>query len=1000
MIARWARLPEAVRVLVGSLAALAAIIATAQLLGLATPGFVIALGALLGVSYGLLAMCLTLTFRISGVVNFALPAMGILAVAFLNVLVGGIGLPYWIGVGGVLVIGFGVGAGADVLVVRRFANAPRVVGMTATLGLAAVLISTVPQVLSFSSSGIGSMPASPPGLFTFNIGPLLVTEGYTGLIIGSPVLVAALVLFLSRSRYGLAVRASASNPDAARLAGVSPVVMSALAWGAAGTIGTFVTVMIETSSDAAPTFDPATLLPALAAAALARLSTLPRAFAAGIIVGVIEQIVLWDSELARYRDAVLLAILLLVLMFGTRIMVRREHRGSWLGVSGLRPLPRRLVALWPVRHLALIVGVLGGGVMLLLALRDDNSANMWTGVLGAGLVAMSVSLVAGLAGELPLGQYAIAAVGAVASYRVVSDTGNFALGLGAAALTGGITATLLAYPGLRARGFTMTVVSFAFAVAVPTALLANPRVFGPSGVEPGLPIIGGDPLRPGIGYFLFAVAVCTPCALIAWNTWRGGFSRVVRAARDNPDAAQSFGIGVLGAQLRLFMLSGALAGVAGALIGHSYTNLSANAFPAMTSVLVVFAAVVGGLGALSGAALGTMWLFLLPAVEQASSGAGDTSAATMATYTAALAILLAAPGGATALLRFARDFLAIGIGRLCGVRCTMAELRGERAETEGNKTERIEAEGIDEAGSPSAQRPVKSVGARTLPMLREVTYPAAPPGTPLLECRGLALSYGPNAVIRNLDFTVSAGEILGLIGPNGAGKTSTFEMISGFVRPDAGSVLLDGTDITRLPPARRVSRGLVRSFQDAALFPTLTTVDTIEVALERQRRTRPMASILGVDRTARHRRRVAEEVIDYFGLTPFRESRVAELSTGTRRILELACLLSLRPRLLLLDEPSSGVAQREIEALGGLLASVRRDFDLAMVVIEHDIPLVMSLSDRVVAMAEGTTLCVGTPAEVRADSRVVDAYLGGSTVALQRSDIPVAEATQSAEPIK
>jgi branched-chain amino acid transport system ATP-binding protein len=264
-----------------------------------------------------------------------------------------------------------------------------------------------------------------------------------------------------------------------------------------------------------------------------------------------------------------------------------------------------------------------------------------------------------------------------------------------------------------------------------------------------------------------------------------------------------------------------------------------------------------------------------------------------------------------------------------------------------------------------------------------------PDAAPILEARGLVKRFGGITAVNHVDLALREGEILGLIGQNGAGKTTLFDCISGFLPVDSGRVLLAGEDITDLAPHQRAARGLGRSFQEARLFPSLTTEETIAVARERHLLTTGLvAAALGQPVARDSEDDVAEKVaflIDLMGLGAFREKLTGELSTGSRRIVELAGLLASDPAVIVLDEPSGGVAQRESEALGPLLRRVQEVTGASILVIEHDMPLLSGLCDRMVALELGSVIAEGTPAEVLDHPRVVESYLGADETAIARS---------------
>ena len=261
---------------------------------------------------------------------------------------------------------------------------------------------------------------------------------------------------------------------------------------------------------------------------------------------------------------------------------------------------------------------------------------------------------------------------------------------------------------------------------------------------------------------------------------------------------------------------------------------------------------------------------------------------------------------------------------------------------------------------------------------------------PILEVRDVRVEFGG---VRALDverMAFGAGRMIALIGPNGAGKTTLFDAISGLVPVSRGSILLDGRhDLCRMAPVARAQHGIGRSFQSAALFESLTVAETLLVALEREMQASgPLSSafrLRGARAVERRAQRAVDELIELMGLGAFHDKFISELSTGTRRIVDLACVVAFRPRLLLLDEPSSGIAQREVEALGALLLEVRRAVGCTMVVVEHDIPLVRELAEEVFALETGRVIAHGTPEEVLSSDVVVQSYLGTGTRAVERS---------------
>ncbi len=303
-------------------------------------------------------------------------------------------------------------------------------------------------------------------------------------------------------------------------------------------------------------------------------------------------------------------------------------------------------------------------------------------------------------------------------------------------------------------------------------------------------------------------------------------------------------------------------------------------------------------------------------------------------------------------------------------------------------------EGAATLGSADAPRTAAVTTAPRVPPNGDAAPGEGPERADRLETRGISKRYGGVTALDDVSITIKAGEIVGFIGPNGAGKTSLFDAISGFLPIDGGRVLMaanDGEvyDLTERPAHVRSRLGLGRSFQDGRLFPALTVRETIAVALECSVGVKdPIAAALYLPAVIESEAVVydrVEQLIEFMGLAAFRDKFTHELSTGSRRIVDLACVLAHQPTVLLLDEPSSGIAQRESEALGPLMTRIRDQLGASLLVIEHDLPLLSSVSDRMIAMDLGRVIAEGTPEEVVNDPQVVASYLGDDQAAIARS---------------
>lgn len=249
----------------------------------------------------------------------------------------------------------------------------------------------------------------------------------------------------------------------------------------------------------------------------------------------------------------------------------------------------------------------------------------------------------------------------------------------------------------------------------------------------------------------------------------------------------------------------------------------------------------------------------------------------------------------------------------------------------------------------------------------------------LLRVRDISIHFGGIAALDEVDMSIEAGEIVGILGPNGAGKSTLFNVISGYLKPANGRILFREQEITHLLPYERVGIGLGRTFQHVRLFRNMTVYENLLAAQHRHLSSGSVSAMLRLPNWKRDERDAqarVEQILDVVNLRPWKDARPGELSYGTTRFLELAAVLSIQPKVLLLDEPASGIQQKEVEALGPMLKQVRDETGVAIVLIEHDMGLLLGTSERIYALDFGKVIAEGTPDEVVANDRVLESYLG------------------------
>jgi ABC-type branched-subunit amino acid transport system ATPase component/ABC-type branched-subunit amino acid transport system permease subunit len=606
--------------------------------------------------------------------------------------------------------------------------------------------------------------------------------------------------------------------------------------------------------------------------------------------------------------------------------------------------------------------VLALAALVPVVVTEPSRHLLYTQILVFAIAAMSLVVVTGWSGQLSLGQMAFAGIGALfaaASHRGLRlDIGWYehrlfagelpalpwGLSILAGALCSAVVAVLVGLGALRVRGLLLAVSTFAFALAAQQYLYRRPLLSDnrTSSVPFERGSIAGVDLSSQRAWYWFSLAVLAVVVAALARLRRTGVARSMIAVRDNPDTASAYTVSSARTKLVAFALAGGLAGLAGAMLAASIQNvpLTERFFQVQDSLGLVAMVVIGGLASVAGPILGALWVVGLPAFFP-----GNATIPLLTSSVGLLILLLYFPGGLAQVGYSARDAV---IGWL-------------------------------DSRNPAGQ----AVPARTpTPLLRSSDHAAGgtdvPGDVPALAAVDLRVRFGGIAAVDGVDLVVHPGEVVGLIGTNGAGKSTLLNAIGGYV-PSSGRVDLFGREISRLDAPARARAGLGRTFQAATLFPELTVRETVQVALESRGRSGLISSALGLPGSLRReasRAAEADEIIDFLGLGRYADAFIADLSTGTRRIVELAGLLALDARVLCLDEPTAGVAQRETEAFGPLLLEIRRQLDASLVVIEHDMPLIMGISDRVYCLELGRVIAEGPPEQVRHDPAVIASYLG------------------------
>jgi ABC-type branched-subunit amino acid transport system ATPase component/ABC-type branched-subunit amino acid transport system permease subunit len=594
------------------------------------------------------------------------------------------------------------------------------------------------------------------------------------------------------------------------------------------------------------------------------------------------------------------------------------------------------------------IAILVLGVAFLVAFRELGPTNYQLGVLMRCMILMIVAIglnvLIGHAGLVSLGQAALYGLGAyVAAWLAVKQGAQFLPAVITGIVVTAIFGAILAYPTVRVRGVYLAVITIAFGLVFQNILVEWLSVTGGTQGLIGIPrgnVFGVSLTRP---IYFWVVAGCLIVAFIVqYNVIYSRYGRAMRATAQSENAARALGINIALTRTLAFVLSAALAGLAGGL--YTFLNLFVNyeTFTFFHSISFLLMVILGGTGTLAGPIVGASILTYIAEILQ------DLREWQIFAY----GVLLAA-------LMFVMPH---------GIMGTLGDLYARLT----TKT-RMRETGI---------WPNRATSVGTL------LAGGSPPGDVALATEGLTLRFGGLTAVDDVRLKVKAGTVHALIGPNGAGKSSALNLISGFYTPTSGHIAFFGESIAGRPSHELARLGIARTFQNTELFGQMTVLENVLAGFNTHYHSTLAETLLRLPRFAREERTFLEqarELLNFVGLSDYADEEARNLPFGHQRRLEIARALALRPKLLLLDEPAAGLTHGEIEDLKALVRLLA-ERGVTVILVEHHVEMVMTVSDHVTVLDYGRVIASGTAAEVQNDPQVVEAYFGSGQIALKRAE--------------
>jgi ABC-type branched-subunit amino acid transport system ATPase component/ABC-type branched-subunit amino acid transport system permease subunit len=940
------------------------------------PFGVLCQGVIIGSLTAMIAIGLCLIYRASRIVSFAQADLGAVPTVFTVVLITSVGLPYVIALPIGIVIAVVLGIALELIVIRRFAKAPRLILTVATIGLAQALTAValaIPGVLQRAwpgTFGHKDLPATYPSPFhlAFEVGP--VTFGGNDVIAVATVIVSVLAVagFLRFTAIGIAVRASAEDADRALLLGIPVRRVRTTVWAIASVLA-FLSVFLRAGVIGLPlgsVLGPAVLVRALAACVVGGMERLTLVFAASVALGVVEQAIVWDTGGSTLVAPILFLVVLLTLLVQRRsIRARTLEQSHWQAVTDTRPVPNELRRLPEVRWVARALTAASVAIACAAPLvLPESRVNLLGVILIYAMVAVSLVVLTGWAGQVSLGQVAFLGIGAAVGGWVTSTLHwDLAVALVIAGLVGGVIAMVIGLPALRIRGMYLAVTTLAFAQAASLYLL-NQGEFGwlPTGRLARAPVLGLVPIKTEAQYYYF-ILTCLLLVIVGVRRLRvSRVGRVLIGVRDNERAAQAYGVNATRAKLTAFAVSGAIAAFAGGVFVHHQQSLGVQPYATEESLAVFAMVVIGGLGSLPGALIGAAYI----------EGAKYFLSTELAFFTGGLGlliVLMALPGGLGGAVYQLRDRYLRWVANRRNVLVPSLV---------------ADARGVDAARpSRSGRRRARSARA----VMADVWAERQQGRAPLLVVKDLDVRYDAVQVLFGVDFEVAEGDLVALLGTNGAGKSTLLKAVSGLLEPSAGAIVFDGSDLTRTRAEDVVVRGVVQVPGGRGVFPSLTVAENMRLAVWPRRK------------DAAYVEEATAQVLGFFPVLRERwEQPGGNLSGGEQQMLTLGMAFLSRPRLLMIDELSLGLAPVVVEQLLEIVGAIRAR-GTAIILVEQSVNVALRLADNAYFLEKGEVRFHGPTRHLLDRPDILRAvFLGDASTTPVDRDVPDRRAPDSSVP--